>query len=236
MHSKTMILFDVDGTLVYSNKIDSISFAETYQEIYGEAFPTIDWRSYPHVTDHTIFGTVIEERFGRAVRAGEIETFQDHFVNLLAQKRVGMPEEFKMVPGARSAIKRLQEDGYVVGIGTGGWERPARLKLEHVAIATTNLVISAADNKVTREDILQDAIDQAEVKYGALERVVYIGDAIWDVKTTRNMNLDFVGLRLQGDFEALADAGANVVIKNYQDYTAFLNALEIARPPQEIKK
>ncbi len=227
-----MILFDVDGTLVYSNKVDSLSFAETYQAIYEEAFPTIDWRAYPHVTDHTIFGTVIAERFGRAVRVGEIETFQDYFVNLLEQKRAATPEEFKMVPAARSAIERLLEEDYVVGIGTGGWERPALLKLKHVGIKTDDLIISAADNKITREDILQDAIDQAQAQYGQLERVVYIGDAIWDIKTTRNMALDFVGLRLQGDFEVLSDAGANVVLKDYQDYSAFLKAVELARPPQ----
>ena len=52
---KTLIIFDIDGTLVYSNKVDSKCFSETYQQIYGEPFPSIDWRVYPHVTDHTIF-------------------------------------------------------------------------------------------------------------------------------------------------------------------------------------
>ena len=30
----TFVIFDIDGTLLYSNKIDSQCFADTYQEIY----------------------------------------------------------------------------------------------------------------------------------------------------------------------------------------------------------
>lgn len=229
--SKVFVLFDVDGTLVYSNKIDSESFAETYQSIYREPFPSIDWRVYPHVTDHTIFTTVIKERFGRKIKEGEIEQFQNAFVNLLHEKRGHSPHEFKAVPGAKAVVDRLLAEGYVVGIGTGGWERPALLKLRHINVAVESLIVSAADNKVTREDILQDAIDQATQIHGELSRVVYIGDAIWDVKTTRNMNLDFVGLRLKGDLDVLQSEGAETVIQNYEDYDSFLKALTIAKPP-----
>jgi len=49
-----LIIFDVDGTLVFSEKLDSRCFAATYQEVYRIPFPTIDWRKYPHVSDTTI--------------------------------------------------------------------------------------------------------------------------------------------------------------------------------------
>lgn len=230
--AKEFILFDVDGTLVYSNSVDSRSFAETYQAIYGEEFPSIDWRVYPHVTDHTIFGTVIRERFGREVEPGEMEHFQNCFVDLLQEKRGQSPGEFMEVPGAKAMVDHLLAADYGVGIATGGWGRPAKLKLRHVGIPVESLIFSAADNQVTREDILQQAIDEAEAAYGGLDRVVYIGDAIWDVKTTRNMGLDFVGLRLQGDVEALTAAGAGVVIQNYNNQAAFLESLQRAHPPR----
>lgn len=232
--AKEFILFDVDGTLVYSNSVDSRSFAETYQSIYGEDFPSIDWQVYPHVTDHTIFGTVIRERFDREVKPGEIEHFQNRFVDLLQEKRGHTPEEFKEVPGAKAMVDHLLAEGYGVGIATGGWSRPAKLKLRHVEIPVESLIFSAADNQVTREGILQKAIDEAQVAYGELERVVYIGDAIWDVRTTRNMGLDFVGLRLQGDLEALTEAGAAVVIQDFNDQGAFLQSIKQASPPKSL--
>ncbi|MBK8490343.1 MAG: hypothetical protein IPL49_05395 [Saprospirales bacterium] len=73
---KTLILFDVDGTLLHSEKNDSQSFAETYEELYGRPFPTIDWLQYPHVTDTTILQSVVGDHFERDCRWEEIEIFQ----------------------------------------------------------------------------------------------------------------------------------------------------------------
>ncbi len=232
MPAKTLLLFDIDGTLVYSNKIDSQCFATTFESIYGRPFPSIDWRVYPHVTDHTIFNTVIREQFQRAVEPGEIPHFQQQFVDLLLQKRNSNPEEFKEVPGAKAIIDRLMmEEQFTVGIATGGWERPARLKLQHVGIPEHRLVLSAADEQVRREDILQKAINQTRAQHPGLERVVYLGDASWDVRTTRNMGIDFIGIRLQGDLEVLQNLGAEVVLRDYRDYEALLAAVAAARVP-----
>ena len=33
---KTLLIFDVDGTLVYSNRIDSQCFAATYEALYNK--------------------------------------------------------------------------------------------------------------------------------------------------------------------------------------------------------
>ncbi len=232
MSPKIFLLFDVDGTLVHSNKVDSECFATVYENIYGLPFPSIDWRNYPHVTDHTIFGTVIEQHFKRVAEAEEMEIFQEQFVNLLEQKRRVSPEKFMEVPGARETMDRLLADErFELGIATGGWERPARLKLRHVGIPVERMIVSAADNQVTREDILQRAIDVATAKQEQLQRTVYIGDAIWDVHTTRNMGLDFVGLRLQGDFASLTSVGAQTVIQDYKNYEVFLDAVAQANPP-----
>ena len=159
---KTLIIFDIDGTLVFSNRIDSQCFAETYQTIYKKPFPSIDWRRYPHVTDHTIFNAVLLEHFNRRAEQEEINYFQDHFVNLLEIGRKKRPEDFLPIPHARETVDRLLEDDrYAVGIGTGGWQRPACLKLQHVGIPVEPLFLSAADNMDTREDITNDAIRQA---------------------------------------------------------------------------
>ncbi len=229
---KTLIIFDIDGTLVHSNKIDSNCFSQTYLDIYGEKFPSIDWRVYPHVTDHTIFGTVIQERFGRKPDQKEINIFQNHFVNLVQEKRVEIPEAFHEVPGAKVMIDRLiKDDRFEIGVATGGWEAPARIKLKFVGINTSPMYMSFADNKITREDIVQESIDLAKAVHSDFQRMVYVGDAIWDVKTTRQMGLPLIGIRVKGDQEVLLDLGTEKVLTNYLDYEQFLEAVVEATVP-----
>ena len=227
-----LIIFDVDGTLVYSNRVDSRCFALTYERLYERPFPSIDWTRYPHVTDTSIFSSVIEEQFQREVEPGEIDHFTDHFVAALREMRDKQPQEFRSVPGARAAVLNLlQSDGFTVGIATGGWKRPARLKLQHVGIPEQGLFFSGADGKVTREAIIEEVIDGVKAASIEYERVVYIGDAIWDVTTTRNLQMDFVGIRRNKDVEHLFRVGATQVITDYLDFDHFLEAIQKATPP-----
>ncbi|MCF8243690.1 MAG: HAD hydrolase-like protein [Saprospiraceae bacterium] len=229
---KTLVIFDIDGTLVHSNKIDSQCFALTYQRIYGQEFPTIDWTQYPHVTDTTIFKTVIKQHFDRASDVEEMEEFQHEYVALLERKRQEKPAEFQEVPNARRTVERLLNDeGFVVGIGTGGWLRPAHVKLAHVGIPATSMVLAGADGHEQREGIIGQVVDTV-AKAHEVSRTVYVGDAIWDVDTTRRMNMNFIGIRREGDFEVLRNAGTGIVLKDFNNYEIFLEAIYKSMPPK----
>ncbi|MEQ8704024.1 MAG: HAD hydrolase-like protein [Phaeodactylibacter sp.] len=229
-----LIIFDVDGTLVHSDKRDSQTFADTYERIYRRPFPSIDWRLFPHVTDNIIFGTVIQQHFQRSPSVEETTTFQDVYMEALRQAREQEPAHFQEVPGARQAIEQLQEVDCLIGIGTGGWKIPAHIKLSHVGITIEDRLFSGGDGKPTREAILEETIAAAEVLNGGpLSRVVYLGDAEWDVTTTRNMQIDFVGVRRAGDLDTLWSLGAETVIQDYTNYGTFEAALKAARPPKK---
>lgn len=228
---KTLVIFDIDGTLVYSNKIDSQCFANIYEATYGKIFPTIDWTQYPHVTDTTIFRSVIRQHFDREPQQEEVDEFQHRFVALLEEKRMSHPAEFQEVPHARRAVERLLDDErFVVGIATGGWLRPAHVKLRHVEIPISSLVIAGADGHEQREGIIGQVVEEV-TGFGPITRTVYVGDAIWDVQTTRNLNMNFIGIRRTGDFEVLHNAGTTTVLKDYCDYELFLDAVFEATPP-----
>ena len=234
--AKTLVIFDLDGTLVYSNKIDSQCFAQTYQTIYGLAFPTIDWTKYPHVTDTTIFKTVIRNHFEREAEEEEMVEFQHRFVSLISECRKKKPEEFQEVPGARLAVERLLADErFVVGIGTGGWLRPAHVKLRHVEIPVASMVVAGADGHEQREGIIGQVVDTV-ARTERVDRTVYVGDAIWDVDTTRRMNMNFVGIRRDGDFEALTKEGTGTVLQDYRNYELFVQAVFEAEPPKNFLK
>lgn len=229
----TLIIFDVDGTLVRSNRVDSRCFAETYEAIYRRPFPTIDWSHYPHVTDTTIFDAVLRQHFQRVAADDEVHSFQEAFVQTIAARRQSHPHEFEQVEGAREIMEYLiGHKNYTIGVATGGWERPARLKLSHFGMPAADIPFSGADGKWTREDIIHEALAQARQRHGTFRKIVYIGDAIWDVTTTRGLGMDFVGVRWNNDREVLTHAGARHVVQNYLDRAAFLQAVEEAEPPE----
>lgn len=232
--AKTLVIFDIDGTLVYSNKIDSQCFAKTYEIIYDREFPTIDWTQFPHVTDTTIFKTVIRNHFNREIEAGEIEYFQQQFVSMLEDCRRTKPEDFREVPSARQTVELLlQDERFVVGIGTGGWLKPAKVKLRHVGIHTEGMIVAGADGHEQRESIIGEVVT-AVSSIHEVSRTVYIGDAIWDVNTTRRLNMNFVGIRRTGDAEVLRQAGTGIVLQDYQDFGLFIEAIMAAEPPRAI--
>ncbi|NUO01363.1 MAG: HAD family hydrolase [Saprospiraceae bacterium] len=232
-----LIIFDLDGTLVHSDRRDSNYFAQAYETIYQRPFPTIDWTRYPHVTDTSIFQSVVAQHFERSTTPEETTVFQQYYMDLLEEGRRQMPDHFQTIPGAPAMMARLHDmpDQYHTCLATGGWHAPAKIKLQHVSLLTDRLPIHAADGKITRESILSEAIETAG---GAdkFAKIVYIGDAEWDVTTTRNMQLDFVGIRWRGDREVLREAGATQVIENFLDLEAFFQALHLATPPAELQE
>ncbi|MFK8005245.1 MAG: HAD family hydrolase [Saprospiraceae bacterium] len=234
---KKLIIFDIDGTLLYSNKIDSQCFADTYEKVYQSKFPTIDWSKYPHVTDDTIFKTVIQNHFQREATLDEMNDFQNEFVASIQLKRKEQPHEFKEVPNARKTIEQLlKNDVYEIGIATGGWRQPAMVKLNHIGIPTGNLHMSFADGNPTREDIIKGVFQQTDAKKMSFEKIVYVGDAAWDVRTTRNMNLPFIGVRRTGDFNVLKKLGAQTIISDYTDFDLFISAIESSETPKFVEQ
>lgn len=229
----TLILFDVDGTLIYSERRDSRCFAQTYTDLYGKPFPTIDWRQYPHVSDTTIFAKVIADHFARSVDPAEVAVFKRMYGERLLHLRTQNPEHYREVPGAAQAvIQLLEHPSYLVAVATGGWKASAEIKMQHVGIPSHNFWVSGADDKYTREEILNEAVEAVKSQQPALERVVYIGDAIWDVHTTRNLKMDFLGVRHTHDHEILLNLGATQVISNFLDFELFIRAIEAAAPPK----
>lgn len=223
---KTLVLFDIDGTLLYSEHIDSRCFADSYAAIFGRKFPTIDWTKFTEVTDHVIFRTAFFDHFGHYPTEAERIPFEEHYLAALRAARAERPTEFREVPGAAALWRRLEaDDGYLTGVATGGWRRPAAIKLAHVGLPPDPPIASFANDKFSRTDILSEAISKARALH-PIDHIVYVGDAIWDVTTTKQMGLPLIGVRRRGDHHALQSLGVERVITDYSLEHAFFGHVE----------
>lgn len=214
---KTLYLFDIDGTLLYSDKRDSRVFAACYEQVFGRVFPTIDWTRFTEVTDHVIFRTAFHDHFGHYPTETERTTFEEAYLGALTQVRREDPGAYREVPGAAAFWRRLEaKSDALVGVATGGWQRPASIKLSHIGLPPSPPYGAYANDKFSRVDILQEAINRATVEHH-LEKVIYFGDALWDVTTTRKMQLPMVGVRRRGDHGILREHGHEDIITDYSD-------------------
>jgi hypothetical protein len=78
-----LVMFDIDGTLTETMKVDEECFVRSFQDVFG--FPDIDadWSHYPRTTDSGIFHDIFTSRIGRSPMPQEVSRFRQHFIQLL---------------------------------------------------------------------------------------------------------------------------------------------------------
>jgi phosphoglycolate phosphatase-like HAD superfamily hydrolase len=219
-------LFDIDNTLVYSDGRDSHAFASAFSELFDRPLPSVQWQDYPQVTDQAIVEHIFDRYLGRPPVPEEIDAWMDEYVHRMSAGRASDPGAYRTVPHAAETVRRLRAEGFSVGIASGGFRRPQELKLRHAGIETDGLVSAFADGQPTRAQILRNALDQAPP--GLAGQTVYIGDALWDLQTTRELGMPFVGVRLRGDHHVLLEAGATAVVTDFSDWDVFWRACQRA--------
>jgi phosphoglycolate phosphatase-like HAD superfamily hydrolase len=118
-------------------------------------------------------------------------------------------------------------------VGSGGWRETGLFKLESAGLECRSLPAAFADDALTREEIVRIARRRAEDHHGCRAgRVTYVGDAVWDVRTCRNLEIPFVGVGRNGQADILRAEGAATVVPDYADFEAFRSALETAAVPR----
>ncbi len=223
-----LAIFDVDGTLLRTSGVDDECYVQAMDEVFGIRGMSTDWGSYSHSTDGAILADLIRERLGREPTAEDAAIHRSRFVTLLEAVAAESPERFAQTPGAAAALAALPERGWSAAIATGGWRASALLKLDRGRLDIAATAAAFADDALAREAIILHAAARAAP--GPSARVVYIGDGLWDLRAARRLGIGFVGIASGERAAALRAAGAAVVLADFSDLAAFLQALEQALP------
>jgi phosphoglycolate phosphatase-like HAD superfamily hydrolase/SAM-dependent methyltransferase len=227
-----LAIFDIDGTLTQTNDVDSDCFIQAFNSEFKTTEINTNWAVYGHTTDSGITLQIFQERFERIPTADELSKLQHRFAELLKEHERTITE----VPGANLILQKLAQTQWVIAIASGGWRASAMIKLQAAGIEG-NFPGAFADDGISREDIVRTAISRAKEIYrqADFEKIVCIGDGIWDVLTAIQLQLPFIGVAGDEQKIVLQNAGVENIVEDFQDFDNFLTALNRATIPKQHK-
>lgn len=231
-----LAVFDIDGTLARTVGLDDRCYLSAFELEFGFRPEESDWSAYEHTTDSWIATEILRRRWGREPEPEAIDRHRRRFVALLDEARRESPDGFRQVPGAGTLLEAIaRRPDWRAALATGAWLESARLKLAAAGIPWDGLPLATNEDGATREEIVTAAIERARSLAGGLERdfekIVSVGDGVWDVRAARRLGLAFVGVGEGRGARALEAAGAGTVLADLTDPESVLAALEAAEAP-----
>jgi phosphoglycolate phosphatase-like HAD superfamily hydrolase len=235
MRTRNLAIFDIDGTLTQSVAVDEVCFVQTFRDVLGIERINTNWLEYTFFTNSGLALEICRNHLGRDPGGAEISRLRSRFAELLCDAVEGRGQPIEEVPGAAALLHRLgTHPRWHVAIATGGWSVSARFKLASAGLPVDAFPWASADDALDRVDILRTAIRRAEQDYGqdAFEKVVYIGDGVWDVRATKALGIGFLGLATGNQAVRLMEEGASCVLPDFSDPVRVVESLEaVARKP-----
>ncbi|MGV9212511.1 HAD family hydrolase [Micromonospora sp. RB23] len=209
------VLFDVDGTLVDTTYLHTVS--------WWEALRQVD-RPVPMATVHRSIGMgsdkLLDHLLGPERDRDDDPKLREAHDTLYTEYW----ERLTPLPRAADLLRACAERGLRVVLATSAAEHEVgALRRALNADDVVDTVTSSADAKESKPapDILEAALEQSGL---AAERVVFVGDSVWDVAAAGKLDIPCVGLTCGGTSRGeLAGAGAVAV---YDDPAALLAELE----------
>jgi len=207
-------IFDIDGTLVQTSAFDDRCYIQAVREVLGHVPIHDDWDKYEKVTDTGILLQILRENNIQDTSC--IAKVKTRFTDLI-RSCLNDADACHPTRGAREFIQRLcAHDAYKVGFATGGWGCTARLKLQHAGFVVQNQPLTSSDDSDERTEIMKKCLNTLGHTF---QKVVYFGDAPWDLIACNTLNWNFIGVgkRLKNK--------CNLWINDFSDHNTILTML-----------
>jgi phosphoglycolate phosphatase len=180
-NSKRLLLFDIDGTLIYSGGAGVQALKAAFKERFGTDDDLHDIE-IAGMTDSGIVVSILNKHKIPATHEN-VSAFLDsyvHFLSLELPRRKG-----KLLPGVLELLERLKSRPQVVlALLTGNVSRGAQLKLEHYGVWHFFEFGAFADDHRDRNELGRFARARAKQKHGrefAASEIDVIGDTPRDI-------------------------------------------------------
>lgn len=241
-HPRRVWLLDIDGTLMPTQELDNRCYWRAIDDVVGGAPACLDLDGFAHVTDGGILDEWMRRTHGRTPTAAETTRIRRRFLDLLADEHRRCPSAFEPLPGLVPWLEAARADGTDrIALATGGWSHTARFKLRAAGLARWRLPLASSDDAGTRTGIMRIARQRALAGSSRTAGTggtiylddnmddaptTYIGDGPWDLRASRDLGWDFVGIGSGSAAERLAAAGA---VDVFDDFLALVSRMEHGR-------
>ncbi len=218
----TVLLFDIDGTLMTQKGVSRRAAAESFGEVHGRA-DALDTVHFAGRTDPLIFGDGLRA-LGLEVTTAALEAVFEVYLRILPD-RMRTDPHVALLPGIHELLAALHpHDHLAIGLGTGNLERGARLKLGHFDLWEAFDFGGFGSDHPDRAALIGVGAARGAARLGRTVsecRVVIIGDTPLDVAAARANGAETLGVLTGGDTrEALVNAGAERVVDDLTEPAA----------------
>jgi phosphoglycolate phosphatase len=219
MPERLAILFDIDGTLIVTGGAGGESWRMAFDELYGVPADIGEYTD-AGMTDPEVGRRTFEKVVGHEPSTRELARLLARR-NTLLPKAVAESSGYRVLPGVTELLPRLTQEGYLLGLTTGGVETAAHIKLERAHLNRYFHFGGYGSDSVDRTELTQKAIDRASTILGRKlepEEVLDVGDTPLDVDAAHAAGAISVGVAT-GHYSTheLDRAGADFVLSTLED-------------------
>lgn len=219
-HRRMLILFDIDGTLLLTERAGVHSMQDAGRELFGPSF-SFDGIEFSGRLDTWIWSE-LARRNGIADAAGHHQRFRETYARHLHHRLATKPTA-RALPGVIALVQELaRRDDLTLGLLTGNYPETGRLKISHAGIDPEVFAVAAwADDGPTRRDLPPVAMRRQGERTGRSihpRDVVIIGDTPHDVDCARAHGCRSLAVGTGGcDLTMLRQCGADLTLPDLSD-------------------
>lgn len=215
-----LIVFDIDDTLTKSENQHQLAYVNT-MKAFGITSINKNWSTYLHHTDSYI----LKENYNNNLDDSFEFSFVDDFEVKMTEQILKL-KPVSEIKGAVEIIKKFNDHpDYALAFATGSFLNPAFVKLNQSGIDYHNKLVVGSNKIFDREGIVKEAINRAKEynNVDSFDRIISVGDGIWDLKTARNLGVYFIGIGLK-NYEDFKIEKIKYHIKDWENFS--LNDVE----------
>jgi len=223
----TVLLFDIDGTLVLTGGAGGRAMTRAFEDLYGipNGFEGIPFNGR---TDSWI---VSRAAAAHAIDDAALARFKPRYLDYLAEELHRPGPRKGVMPGINPLLDALaQRDDVFVALLTGNYELGARLKLEHFDLWRYFACGAFGDTTHDRNGLLSEALARVAACGGpqaAPADAVIIGDTPLDVAVAVTGGARSIAVATGSHTtDELRASGADVVFQDLSNLEAVLAAFE----------
>ncbi len=195
MPDLSLILFDIDGTLIETGGAGARSWSWAFEHVFGVP-GDIGKYSNAGMTDPVVARQTFTQVMGREPQGGELSRLMSAYLSVLPDY-VSSSEGYRVLEGVPQLLARLSEAGIMLGITSGALEAGAHAKLGRAKLNHYFLVGGYGSDSEDRVELTRCAIRRGERLLGrslADDEVAVVGDTPLDISAAQGAGVVSVGV------------------------------------------